>query len=72
MKEQRILTFFFKREEFAGGPVDINEKVKAVIPEENIEDIKYFMQSATDTGIYFSVALIEKKDKGKGVVGFKG
>lgn len=71
MKEQRILTFFFTREEFASGPMDINEKVKAVVPEENIQDIKYFMQSATETGVYFTVVLIEKKDKEKGLVGFR-
>lgn len=72
MKEQRILTFFFTKEEFAAGPLDINQKIQAIVPEENIQDIKYFMQSATDNGLYFSVALIEKKDKQKGVVGFKG
>lgn len=71
MKEQRILTFFITHEEFAAGAVDINEKVKAVIPEENIQDIKYFMQSATESGLYFTVALIEKKDKEKGLVGFR-
>ena len=71
MKEQRIITFFLDKKEFEKGHVDINEKVKSIVPEENIQDIKYFMQAATDTGLYFSVALIVKKDKEKGVVGFK-
>lgn len=71
MKKQRILSFFFSKEEFQNGPLDVNKKVYEVVPEDDIDNIKYIMQSATDNGIYISVVYQEAKQK-HGVVGFTG
>ncbi len=71
MKTPRIITLYFDRATFDQGYVHVNEKLYTIIPEEEIESLKYFVQSATAEGVYISVALISKKDATKGTVGFK-
>lgn len=71
MTTPRILTLFIKHQDFHNGHVNVNERLYQVIPEDDIESFKYFIQSATSEGLYISIALVTKSDKDKGTVGFK-
>ena len=68
MKNQRIHTFYLKRDQFSEGPVDMNAQLHAVVKKENIENVKYIMQSATADGLYVSIVWLEKNEEDK--VGF--
>ncbi len=68
--QQKIISIFVGKEEFAKGPIDITQKLYDYMPEDNIEGIKYMMPSSTEGGIYFNIVVIEKRDKSKGVLGF--
>lgn len=73
MKEkQKIITLYFETKAFDMGSVDVTEKLYEIIPEDQIEGIKYIVPNSTEHGIYFTVVIIEKKEKQKGVLGFNG
>lgn len=73
MKEkQKIITLYFETKAFEQGAVDVTAKLYEMIPEDQIEGIKYIVPSSTEQGIYFTVVIIEKKEKQKGVLGFNG
>lgn len=69
---QKILSLYFDKEAFETGSIDVTQKLYEIVPEEQVEGIKYIIPSSTETGIYFTVAIIEKKEKTKGVLGFNG
>lgn len=71
MKNERIISIFADKATFDQGSFDVTKKLYEIIPEEDIEAIKYVMPSSTPEGIYFTVVLLDKKEKGKGQVGFK-
>lgn len=70
MKNQRIISLYIEREAYESGSVDITEKLHEVIPEDDIEGIKFIMPASTETGIYFTIVVIEKKKDAKGPMGF--
>ncbi len=71
MKSERIISIFADKATFEKGSFDVTKKLYEIIPEDDIEAIKYVMPSSTPEGIYFTVVLLDKKEKGKGQVGFK-
>lgn len=71
MTTPRILTLFIEQKDFKDGYINVSEKLYEIIDEEDIESLKYFIQSATQDGLYISIALVTKSDKDKGTVGFK-
>ncbi|MEM6765229.1 MAG: hypothetical protein AAF824_01295 [Bacteroidota bacterium] len=72
MKNQRLLTFYVPRSEFDNGPLDFSQKLFDEVGEEMVEEIKYMMQSPAADGLYVSVVYLAKRDKEKGILGFKG
>lgn len=70
MKKQRILTFYFENKEFAGGPIDVTARLSETVPEDQMDNIKYIMQSSNEQGVHVSVVMLEKKEVRDGVVGF--
>lgn len=72
MQNERIISLRVSEVEFANGPVDVTARLYEVIPEDQIEAIKYMVPNATESGIYFTVVLIQKKVKQKGIMGYKG
>ena len=70
--KQRIISLYFSKEEFESGAVDVTERLYEKYPREDIEAIKYMMPSSTENGIYFTVVVLDKKEKEKAVMGFGG
>ena len=70
MKNQRIISLYLEKEAYESGSVDITEKLHEIVPKDEIEGIKFIMPSSTETGIYFTIVLIEKKEEGKNSMGF--
>jgi len=72
MKKERIISLYVDREVYENGAFDVTEKLYQTIPSDEIEAIKYMVPSSTETGIYFTIVLIEKKDRDTRKVGFGG
>ncbi len=72
MKQERIISLFIENEAYFEGSFDVTAKLYEVVPQEEIEAIKYMVPSSTDRGIFFTIVLISKKEKQAGIVGFKG
>ncbi|MDX2248463.1 MAG: hypothetical protein SF052_16890 [Bacteroidia bacterium] len=69
---QRIITLYFETKAFENGSVDVTTKLYEIVPEDQIEGIKYIVPSSTEQGIYFTIVIVEKKEKQKGILGFNG
>lgn len=67
---QRIISLYVKQEEFAQGNVDVTEKLYQIVEEAKVETIKYMMPSATETGVYFTIVIVEKTENAKSGMGF--
>lgn len=63
---------YVDRDTYEEGAFDVTEKLYKTIPQDEIEAIKYMMPSSTEAGIYFTIVLIEKKDRDTRKVGFGG
>ncbi len=61
-KKERIISLFIKQETYEKGEVDLTKKLYEIIPEDQIENIKYLIPSSTETGIYYTIYVIEKKE----------
>lgn len=72
MKKERIISLYVDRETYNEGAFDVTEKLYQIIPQDEIEAIKYMMPSGTETGIYFTIVLLEKKERDTRKVGFGG
>ncbi len=70
MKKERIISLYTDKDTFAKGAFDVTEKLYEVIPESEVEAIKYMVPSSTESGVYFTIVVIEKEDKDTGRVGF--
>lgn len=60
-KKERIISLFIKQETYEKGEVDLTEMLHKIVPAEQIENIKYIIPSSTESGIYYTVHIIEKK-----------
>lgn len=67
---QRIISIYVPQDEFAQGNVDVTEKLYQIIPRDHVEVIKYMMPSATESGVYFTIVVIEKTENAKPGMGF--
>ncbi|MDP5170179.1 MAG: hypothetical protein NWR72_08030 [Bacteroidia bacterium] len=72
MKKEKIVSLYVDQDAYVKGTFDVTERLYQLVPEEEIESIKYIVPSSTESGIYFTIVLIEKRDKTTGKVGFKG
>ncbi len=72
MKKERIISLYVDKDIYENGAFDVTEKLYQTIPQEEIEAIKYMMPSSTESGIYFTIVLIEKKERDTRKVGFGG
>lgn len=61
-KKERIISLFIDKKTYESGEVDITKKLYEIIPEEQIENIKYLIPSSTESGIYYTIYVIEKKE----------
>lgn len=71
MKKERIVSLYVDQEVFEDGAFDVTQKLYQIVPEDEIDSIKYMVPSSTENGIYFTIVLIGKKDKDTGRVGFQ-
>ena len=68
---QQVISLYFDKSEYANGAVDITEQLYKHLDKEKIDSIKYVMHSATESGIYYTVVALKKKEEvQKGVLGF--
>lgn len=72
MKKERIISLYVDKDIYENGAFDVTEKLYQIIPQDEIEAIKYMMPSSTESGIYFNIVLIEKKEREARKVGFGG
>lgn len=72
MKQEKIVSLYVDRAAYENGAYDVTEKLYQMVPREEIEAIKYMVPTSTEAGIYFTVVLIEKKDRDAGKMGFRG
>lgn len=72
MKKERIISLYVDKDIYENGAFDVTEKLYQIIPQDEIEAIKYMMPSSTEAGIYFNIVLIEKKEREARKVGFSG
>ncbi|MEZ4850950.1 MAG: hypothetical protein R3B93_20485 [Bacteroidia bacterium] len=70
--KQRIISLYFDKKEFESGAIDVTEKLYEKYPRETIEAIKYMMPTSTESGIYFTIVVIDQREKEKKVMGFGG
>lgn len=61
-KKERIISLFIDKKTYEKGEVDLTKKLYEIIPEDQIENIKYLIPSSTETGIYYTIYVIEKKE----------
>lgn len=72
MKKERIISLYVDRDVYEDGAFDVTEKLYQIVPQDEIEAIKYMVPSSTESGIYFTIVLLEKKERDTRKVGFGG
>lgn len=67
---QRVMSLYIDQSTYEAGPVDITELLYQKVDRDQVDAIKYVMHSATESGIYYTVVYVAKKNDKKGIVGF--
>ncbi|MEM6799901.1 MAG: hypothetical protein AAF696_00780 [Bacteroidota bacterium] len=66
-KKERIISLFIDKKTYEKGEVDITEMLYKIVPEDQIEAIKYLIPSSTEAGIYYTIYILEKKESSSGL-----
>jgi thymidylate synthase ThyX len=67
---QRIISLFVEKSEVEKNGFDVTDKLYQKIARDRVEAIKYVMPSATESGIYFTIVILEKTENAKQGMGF--